>query len=127
MSIGPAADSLPTAWLSCAALIDGGLTATLLYTVLRERRQHHEHTRQLLHNIAGLTLETGKSSNIPDNLGNAPRSEIALTVFLCNQSCSHTLLELLYSFCGSHPELVQMHSGSSLSEYAQCRGVFLID
>lgn len=57
MSIGPVADAFPTVWLTCAAAIDGGLTATLIYTLLKER-QFHKHTRQLLYEIAGLTLET---------------------------------------------------------------------
>lgn len=58
MKIGPVANSFPTVWLTCAAAIDGGLTATLLYALLKERR-FHKHTRQLLYEIAGLTLETG--------------------------------------------------------------------
>lgn len=62
MKIGPVADSFPTAWLTCAAAIDGGLTATLIYALLKER-QYYKHTRKLLNEIAGLTLETGGSSS----------------------------------------------------------------
>lgn len=65
MKIGPVADSFPTAWLTCAALIDGGLTASLLYILLKERH-FYNHTKRLLFEIAALTLETGKQIRPPD-------------------------------------------------------------
>jgi hypothetical protein len=58
MDIGPVANSFPTAWLSSAALIDGGLTASLLFILLRERHVYGR-TKRILVEIAGLTLETG--------------------------------------------------------------------
>jgi hypothetical protein len=58
MKIGPVADAFPTAWLTCAAAIDGGLTATLVYVLLKDRK-YNSHTKRLLYEIAGLTLETG--------------------------------------------------------------------
>ena len=58
MKIGPVADSFPTAWLTCAAAIDGALTAGLLFSLLKERKAY-AHTRRLLYAVAALTLETG--------------------------------------------------------------------
>ena len=66
MPVASTANSLPTAWLSCAALIDGSVTASLLYLLLREKHDY-KHTRQLVARIVRLTLETGEQSDRCDH------------------------------------------------------------
>lgn len=61
MKIGPVADSFPTAWLTCAAAIDGALTVGLLLSLLKERKGR-SHIRRMLYEVAALTLETGTST-----------------------------------------------------------------
>ncbi|KAL7006524.1 hypothetical protein EMMF5_003945 [Cystobasidiomycetes sp. EMM_F5] len=57
ISVGPAANALPTVWLSCAACIDGGITASLVYMLYREKHDYR-HTKALVMNVIRLTLET---------------------------------------------------------------------
>lgn len=60
---GGPADVLPTVWLSCAAAIDGCITASLLYILLREG-SITKHARRLTSRVIALTLETGARSQI---------------------------------------------------------------
>jgi hypothetical protein len=96
MRIGPVADAFPTAWLTCAAAIDGGLTATLIYVLLKDRK-YSNYTRRLLYEIAGLTLETGTlSTQVCFGVRNALANVSELTSPVNAYHRSHTLRSMAH-------------------------------